>query len=103
MELLTLTPDDRYLRFLIDHPSLVAVPRQRDIASYIRVTPAALSRIKSRLSQCLPPHHWQGVPGSAQELLACEHRQSLVKVGIGELQAHRPDELRLETGVNQPQ
>ncbi|MBP9906959.1 MAG: Crp/Fnr family transcriptional regulator [Rhodoferax sp.] len=51
MELLTLTPEDRYLRFLNDYPSLVAVLRQRDIASYIRVTPVALSRIKSRLNQ----------------------------------------------------
>jgi CRP-like cAMP-binding protein len=65
MELLTLTPEDRYLRFLNDHPSLVAILRQRDIASYIRVTPVALSRIKSRLSQRLPPHHRQGVPGRA--------------------------------------
>ncbi|HEX5738686.1 MAG TPA: Crp/Fnr family transcriptional regulator [Hydrogenophaga sp.] len=49
LELLTLSPTERYLRFLQEHPALVKVLRQRDVASYIRVTPVALSRIKSRL------------------------------------------------------
>ncbi len=49
MELLTLSPENRYLRFMHDYPELAAILRQRDIASYIRVTPVALSRIKSRL------------------------------------------------------
>ena len=52
MELLTLSPEDRYLSFLRDHPQLVKIVRQRDIASYVRVTPVALSRIKARLKQC---------------------------------------------------
>ena len=49
MDLLTLTPTERYLRFMTEHPNLAAVIRQREIASYVRVTPVALSRIKSRL------------------------------------------------------
>jgi len=49
LELLTLSPPERYQRFLQEHPALVEVLRQRDVASYIRVTPVALSRIKSRL------------------------------------------------------
>jgi CRP-like cAMP-binding protein len=49
LELLTLSPPERYQRFLQEHPALVSVLRQRDVASYIRVTPVALSRIKARL------------------------------------------------------
>lgn len=49
MDLLTLTPTERYLRFMTEHPNLAAVIRQREIASYVRITPVALSRIKSRL------------------------------------------------------
>jgi CRP-like cAMP-binding protein len=49
MELLTLSPEERYRGFMRDHPSLAAVLKQRDIASYVRVTPVALSRIKARL------------------------------------------------------
>lgn len=48
-ELLTLTPEERYVKFLQDYPRLAAVVKQRDIAGYVRVTPVALSRIKSRL------------------------------------------------------
>ncbi len=51
MELLTLSPEDRYLSFLSNHPQLARILRQRDIASYVRVTPVALSRIKARLKQ----------------------------------------------------
>lgn len=49
MELLTLTPRDRYLSFIRSHPNIASIVRQRDIASYVRVTPVALSRIRSRL------------------------------------------------------
>lgn len=49
MELLTLSPQERYLSFLRHHPTLAASLRQRDIASYVRVTPVALSRIRARL------------------------------------------------------
>jgi CRP-like cAMP-binding protein len=49
MELLTLSPEERYLNFLRRQPELAAQLRQRDIASYVRVTPVALSRIKARL------------------------------------------------------
>lgn len=49
MELLTLSPEERYLSFVRDHPELALTLKQRDIASYVRVTPVALSRIKARL------------------------------------------------------
>jgi CRP-like cAMP-binding protein len=49
MELLTLSPEARYLDFLREYPDIAAAVRQRDIASYVRVTPVALSRIKSRI------------------------------------------------------
>ncbi|NTX37189.1 Crp/Fnr family transcriptional regulator [Myxococcus sp. CA033] len=49
MELLTLSAEERYQRFLDEHTDLAPLLSQRDIASYIRVTPVALSRIRSRL------------------------------------------------------
>lgn len=49
MELLTLSPEERYRRFLQQYPQIAAQVRQRDIASYVRVTPVALSRIKARV------------------------------------------------------
>jgi len=49
LELLTRSPEERYLRFLSEHAELAACIRQHDIASYIRVTPVALSRIRARL------------------------------------------------------
>ena len=48
-ELLTHSPEERYLGFLREHSNLATCIRQHDIASYIRVTPVALSRIRSRL------------------------------------------------------
>jgi CRP-like cAMP-binding protein len=48
-ELLTLSPEQRYVEFLRRHRDVAAVLRQHDIASYVRVTPVALSRIKSRI------------------------------------------------------
>jgi CRP-like cAMP-binding protein len=49
MELLTMSPEERYLGFLREHPELAARIRQHDIASYIRVTSVSLSRIRARL------------------------------------------------------
>jgi len=49
MELLTLSPRDRYLSFIRNHPGIASIVKQRDIESYVRVTPVALSRIRSRL------------------------------------------------------
>jgi CRP-like cAMP-binding protein len=49
MELLTLSPEERYRSFVQDQPELAASLKQHDIAAFIRVTPVALSRIKSRL------------------------------------------------------
>lgn len=74
MELLTLSPEDRYLRFMHDHPELVVVLRQRDIASYIRVTPVALSRIKSRLGKKSARH--DAPPDGPQAALAAGSLES---------------------------
>ncbi len=48
-ELLTLSAEARYLGFLDEYREFIALIPQKDIASYIRVTPVALSRIKARL------------------------------------------------------
>ena len=71
MELLTLSPEDRYLSFIRLYGPLMRHLTQKDIASYVRVTPVALSRIKKRLlaeqkmPSSAPPgtplpieHHW---------------------------------------------
>lgn len=50
-ELLTLSPEERYLRFIEERVKLVMRLTDKDIASYIRVTPVALSRIKRRVRQ----------------------------------------------------
>jgi CRP-like cAMP-binding protein len=44
--LLTLGAKDRYLQFIADYPGLEARVRQYDIASYLGITPVALSRIR---------------------------------------------------------
>jgi len=49
LELLTQSPEERYLGFLSEYSELSTCIRQHDIASYIRVTPVALSRIRARL------------------------------------------------------
>ncbi len=49
MELLTLTAEERYLRFLEEFQGIASQLSQKDIASYIRITPVALSRIRRRL------------------------------------------------------
>lgn len=48
-ELLTLSPEERYLRFITDRLHLAERLTDKDIAAYIRVTPVALSRIKRRI------------------------------------------------------
>ena len=48
-ELLTMTPELRYRRFLDDYPDLIGVVSQKDIASYLGVTPVGMSRIASRV------------------------------------------------------
>jgi CRP-like cAMP-binding protein len=49
MELLMLAPEARYARFLQEMPGIAAQLRQHEIASYIRVTPVSLSRIRRRM------------------------------------------------------
>jgi CRP-like cAMP-binding protein len=48
-DLLTRTASERYLRFLAESPGIEARISQKDLASYVGVTPVALSRIKRRL------------------------------------------------------
>ncbi len=48
-ELLTMTPDARYLSFLQHYPEVAARIQLRDLAHYLGVTPEALSRIRKRL------------------------------------------------------
>ncbi|TGG91812.1 Crp/Fnr family transcriptional regulator [Natronospirillum operosum] len=47
-ELLLLSAEERYRRFIEERGALSARLADKDIASYIRVTPVALSRIKKR-------------------------------------------------------
>lgn len=49
MELLTLSPEERYLNFIQQYHELLPLLKQRDVASYIRITPVALSRIRARI------------------------------------------------------
>lgn len=48
-ELLTLSAEARYVRFLQDMPEIAARLKQHEIANYVRVTPVSLSRIRRRL------------------------------------------------------
>ncbi|MGR4068659.1 Crp/Fnr family transcriptional regulator [Halomonas sp. LR3S48] len=50
-DLLTLSAEERYRRFIEEYPHIANRVADRDIAGYVRVTPAALSRIKSRIRQ----------------------------------------------------
>jgi len=54
-ELLCLSAEDRYLRFLEEQPAADAEVSQADIAAYIGITPQALSRIKRRLAKRRSP------------------------------------------------
>ncbi|MDX9766974.1 MAG: hypothetical protein RBT51_06505, partial [Ectothiorhodospiraceae bacterium] len=44
-----LLAERRYLRFIEDFRDIADRIPQKDIASYVRITPVALSRIKARL------------------------------------------------------
>lgn len=46
--------ETRYQQFLADHPGLEARVRQHHIASYLGITPVALSRIRARLRRVNP-------------------------------------------------
>ncbi|MFQ3787130.1 Crp/Fnr family transcriptional regulator [Halomonas sp. A29] len=50
-DLLTLSAEERYRRFIEEYPHIAGRVTDRDIAGYVRVTPAALSRIKARIRQ----------------------------------------------------
>ena len=49
--LLNETPDQRYLNLLKERPNLIQLTPLKYIASYIGVTPQALSRIRKRNSE----------------------------------------------------
>lgn len=46
---LTLTPRERYLALLRDDPRIIARVPQKDVASYLGITPVSLSRIRNSL------------------------------------------------------
>lgn len=48
-DLLTLSAQERYRNFVLEHPDLESRISQKDLAGYIRVTPVGLSRIKARM------------------------------------------------------
>lgn len=48
--LLFLTPEERYLKLMKDRPKVIASVPLKYIASYVGVTPEALSRIRKRMS-----------------------------------------------------
>ncbi|RCV86822.1 Crp/Fnr family transcriptional regulator [Billgrantia montanilacus] len=50
-DLLTLSAEERYMRFINDNPSIVERVTEKDIAGYVRITPVALSRIKARIKR----------------------------------------------------
>jgi len=50
-ELLTQTPEQRYLGFLTENATLESRISSKDLARYIGVTPVSLSRIRARLHQ----------------------------------------------------
>lgn len=55
-DLLTLSAEERYRRFIEEYPHIARRVTDRDIAGYVRVTPVALSRIKARIRQSHTPY-----------------------------------------------
>ncbi|MDX5379151.1 MAG: Crp/Fnr family transcriptional regulator [Halomonas sp.] len=55
-DLLTLSAEERYRRFIEEYPHIAERVTDRDIAGYVRVTPVALSRIKARIRQSPTPY-----------------------------------------------
>ncbi|MCB0696137.1 MAG: Crp/Fnr family transcriptional regulator [Chitinophagaceae bacterium] len=51
MSHIILTPEQRYNKFCEDYPRLQQRVAQKDLASYIGVTPTSLSRIRARMAQ----------------------------------------------------
>ena len=48
---ISLSAEERYLQFLKDYPAIVRRVAQRHLASYLGMTPEALSRIRSRIAK----------------------------------------------------
>ena len=49
--LLFMTPEERYLNLLNNHPNLLNQVSQAHLSSYIGIKPKSLSRLRKRLSQ----------------------------------------------------
>jgi len=50
LELLSKTPELRYLEMLDKHPNIIQRTPNKYIASYLGITPESLSRIRKRIS-----------------------------------------------------
>ncbi|MGB0432103.1 MAG: Crp/Fnr family transcriptional regulator [Bacteroidia bacterium] len=50
-DFITSTPEERYVNLLETRPELLQIAPQRQIASYLGVTPESLSRIRKRLAE----------------------------------------------------
>ena len=48
---ISLSAEDRYLQLIEDYPTIVQCVAQRHIASYLGITPEALSRIRNRIAK----------------------------------------------------
>jgi len=48
---ISMSAEERYLQFLEDYPAIVRRVAQRHLASYLGMTPEALSRIRSRIAK----------------------------------------------------
>lgn len=55
-ELLTMTPEERYVAFWRNQESLALRLQMKDIAKYLGITPEALSRIRKRVHQKKSDH-----------------------------------------------
>ncbi len=51
LNLYRLTPEERYLQLLADHPGLLQLVPLKEIASYLRITPTHLSRLRKRINK----------------------------------------------------
>ena len=49
IELLTLSAEERYRRLLQRSPHLLQLVAQKDIASYLRMTPETFSRLRAKV------------------------------------------------------
>ncbi|MEM1271278.1 MAG: Crp/Fnr family transcriptional regulator [Bacteroidota bacterium] len=58
VHLLTMSADERYLRLLTQSPHLIQLVPQKDIASYLGMTPETLSRVRRRMGSLRSRGTW---------------------------------------------